>query len=161
MFEHRIKKIIDRTFDTNVFTWKIGEAEKGLVALTMMAETNLGWDQFRPGVVGMMNMQKEDLKWLVMEQIRPKKELYDVVRDKAFVDVLQPLESLYEAAEANVAFQAWLVYIWYMTYSQKPNTIPDAIRIYKESWNGLNRERDIEHLGGLLATFSRNARKGY
>lgn len=155
----RIDQIIKDTLDTDLLPWSMTSADHMLVALTFHAETALGEKPPAPSTHGLMAMSTEDLEWLVVGFIRPRRELSEWVSTQAQVEVRSSLVRLCEAAEYNIAWQVCLVYLWYLFKNHhKPLTVNESIRLYQDHWDGVNQRKSTAHLGEVLASYRMLAR---
>lgn len=137
------------------------QADCSLVLITMLAGTNLLSNKNSDvQKIGMMDIFKEDLKWLIYDYIKPTDSLNDFVYSASMVDLDNfSWENILFAATHNIAFQVAIVYLWFMWKANRPETMEEAVQLYMEHWNG-NGGQSASMLGSMLAGFYRK-RKQY
>lgn len=151
-----IEKIIKDALDGLPYNFEIENADVSMVALAFLNGTNMyGANARRAGRYGMMAMPEKDLQDTVNDLIKFG-DLEEHVFNSSMVACLDfTNESVLEAAEYNIAFQAIVTYVYLFNKNGgKPSTIVDAIDVYHTHWDDAsNQSKRV--LGNLLGEYSR------
>lgn len=161
MNANRLYGLIKETLAGLPVPFTITDADVSLVATTMVHETNLFNSPPAHGThIGMMNMDQEEFKWLLLDHIKPKQDLNDYILDYCMIDLnVYDFYDIQLAGEYNLAFQIAVTYIWYMSKSLRPVTKEEAVELYQTHWKGQVRKGTKTQIGSELARFWKESRR--